>query len=99
MAAPCRADPPGMRSLKIRTAGLLAALALLGAVPAASVDASPAGVPHAVAAKSCPPGYTHARLSWGEKCLRAGQFCKKGANREYHRYGYHCKRNGHLRRW
>jgi hypothetical protein len=99
MAALSPADPGGMRSLKIRTAGLLAALALLGAVPAASVDAAPAGVPHAVAAKTCPAGYTHASLSWGEKCLRAGQFCKKGANREYHRYGYHCKRNGHLRRW
>jgi hypothetical protein len=28
-----------------------------------------------------------------------GQFCKTGANAEYHRYGYHCKRNGHLRRY
>jgi hypothetical protein len=47
----------------------------------------------------CSAGYTHADLSWGEKCLRAGQFCKTGANAEYHRYGYHCKRNGHLRRY
>ena len=70
-------------------------------MPAASVDASPAHHPAAAAAaKKCPPGYVHASLSWGEKCLRAGQFCKKGAsaNREYHRYGFHCKRNGHLRR-
>jgi hypothetical protein len=86
-----------MRSLKTRTVALLAALALVGAVPAASVDA--ASPPHAIAAKSCSAGYTHANLSWGEKCLRAGQFCKKDANREYHRYGYHCKRNGHLRRY
>ena len=88
-----------MRQLKTRTVGLLAALALLGAVPATSVDAAPAGHPHAVAAKTCSAGYTHADLSWGEKCLRAGQFCKKNANREYHRYGYHCKSNGHLRRY
>jgi hypothetical protein len=86
-----------MRHLKTRFAGLLAALALLGGLPAAPVDAAPVGSPHAVASKSCPAGYTHADLSWGEKCLRAGQFCKKGANREYHRYGYHCKSNGHLR--
>jgi hypothetical protein len=85
-----------MRSLKSRTAGLLAALALLGAVPVASVEAAPAGGPPAVAAKSCPPGYTHASLSWGHKCLRAGQYCKKGANSEYHRYGFHCKRSGRL---
>jgi hypothetical protein len=90
-----------MRSVKTRTVGLLLALALLAAAPAASVDAEPAGSSfHAVAAKSCSAGFTHARLSWGEKCLRAGQFCKRGssANREYHRYGYHCKRDGHLRR-
>jgi len=87
-----------MRLLKSRTVALFAALALFGAVPAASVDAAPAGSHHAVAAKTCSAGYTHASLSWGEKCLRAGQFCKKNANAEYHRYGYHCKRDGHLRR-
>ena len=85
-----------MRSLKTRTVGLLAALALAGAVPAASVEAAS---PAAIAAKSCSAGYTHANLSWGDKCLRAGQFCKKSANAEYHRYSYHCKRNGHLRRY
>lgn len=52
------------------------------------------------ARRSARRGYPpHADLSWGEKGLRAGQFCKKGANREYHRYGYHCQRNGHLRRY
>ena len=85
-----------MRSIKTRTVALLAALALVGAVPAASVDAAS---PQAIAAKTCSAGYTHANLSWGEKCLRAGQFCKKSANAEYHRYSYHCKRNGHLRRY
>jgi hypothetical protein len=84
-----------MRHLKTRTAALFIALSLFGAVPAASVAANP-GAPQAIAAKSCSPGYTHAALSWGHKCLRAGQYCKKDANREYHRYGFHCKRNGHL---
>jgi hypothetical protein len=86
-----------MRSLKARSVALLAALTLFGALPAASVGAPDA--PQAVAAKSCPAGYTHANLSWGEKCLRAGQFCKTYKNAEYHRYGYHCKRTGHLRRY
>ena len=88
-----------MHRLKTRIAGVLAALALVAAVPTVSVDAEPVGSSfHAVAAKSCSAGFTHARLSWGEKCLRAGQYCKRGAsaNREYHRYGFHCKRNGRL---
>ena len=89
-----------MRSVKIRSAAVLAVLALFGAAPAASVGTPTAHVQVAVAAKSCSAGYVHASLSWGQKCLRAGQFCKKGAsaNREYHRYGFHCPRTGHLRR-
>jgi hypothetical protein len=57
---------------------------------------------HQIAARpaaSCSSGYTSANLSWGHKCLRAGQFCKRDKNAEYHRYGYHCPSNGHLRRW
>jgi hypothetical protein len=91
-----------MRSVKTRSAAVLAALALIAAAPAVSVDASPVHPPQAAtaAARHCSAGYVHASLSWGEKCLRAGQFCKKGAsaNREYHRYGFHCPRSGHLRR-
>ena len=88
-----------MRSPKTRIAALLAALSLIAAAPATSVEASPVHHPHAVSAKRCSVGYVHASLSWGQKCLRVGQFCKKGAsaNREYHRYGFHCPRNGHLR--
>ena len=85
-----------MRSLRTRTAALVAALALIAAAPAASV-AGESPPQQAVAAKSCPPGYVHASLSWGHKCLRVGQLCKKGANREYHRYGFHCDRSGRLR--
>lgn len=87
-----------MRSIRTHVAGVVAALALVGAVPGTSVEAVPPSGPQAVAAHSCSSGYTHAVLSWGHKCLRAGQFCKRGAsaNREYHRYDFHCKRNGHL---
>jgi hypothetical protein len=30
------------------------------------------------------------QLSWGSKCIDAGQFCKISGDAEYHRYGYHC---------
>jgi hypothetical protein len=84
--------------MRRRLIGLLAALALLAAVPAAPAVASPAAP--VVAAKSCSSGYTHARTPGGHKCLRAGQYCshRAGYQRAYHRAGYHCKRNGRLRR-
>jgi hypothetical protein len=44
----------------------------------------------AAAAKACGSGYVHASLSWGEKCLRAGQYCRIKGDREYHRYRFHC---------
>jgi hypothetical protein len=93
-----------MRSLRTRVAVVLAALSLVAAAaPAASVQAE-SGSPQATAAHRCSSGYTHAHLPWGQKCLRAGQFCKRtyngvSANRWYHRYDFHCKRNGHLTDW
>jgi hypothetical protein len=77
------------------------ALLCLVAAPFVGVSAAPTSsaslsAPTAVV-KSCGAGYTHANLSWGEKCLRAGQFCKVG-NREYLRYGFSCPSSGHLRR-
>ncbi len=47
--------------------------------------------------KACGLGYVHAKLSWGEKCLRTGQFCRIRGDAEYHRYGFHCH-TGRLRR-
>ena len=44
-------------------------------------------------AKSCSSSYVHASLSWGHKCLRRGQYCKIGADREYHPYRFHCHRS------
>lgn len=75
-------------------------LALL-AVLVAGV-AAPAAVPVATAApmqvaKTCSASYVHANLPWGEKCLRAGEFCKVG-NAAYRRYGFVCPATGHLRR-
>jgi hypothetical protein len=67
------------------------------AVSSGAAGASGAHARPAVVAKTCSAGYVHAKLSWGEKCLRAGEFCKVG-NRQYLRYGYTCPASGHLRR-
>ncbi len=72
----------------------VAAIAL--AVSGSHAAAAPATAP-LQASKSCSAGYVHAVLSWGHKCLRAGQFCKV-RNREYLRYGFYCPPTGHLRR-
>ena len=29
-------------------------------------------------------------LSWGTKCIAAGQYCRIKGDAEYHRYGFHC---------
>jgi hypothetical protein len=76
-----------------RTAGLLAALALAAAAPAGQAAASPAGLVTVHAA--C----RNATIEGDRRCIAAGQFCRhrRSANRDYHRYGYHCgkrDRNG-----
>jgi hypothetical protein len=78
---------------RIRVAAVvLVAAAALGSGSSAAKPLAPVA-----ATKTCGAGYVHASLSWGEKCLRAGQFCKVG-NREYIRYGFICPPSGHLRR-
>ena len=67
-------------------------LALVAVLPAALALHSAAG---AQPLRTCAPGYVHANLSWGEKCLRAGEFCKVG-NPEYHSYGFDCPASGRL---
>jgi hypothetical protein len=47
--------------------------------------------------KTCGGGSVLAHLSWGDKCLRAGEYCKVG-NTEYLKYGFTCPPNGHLKR-
>jgi hypothetical protein len=73
-------------------AAVIASVALVAG--AAHVAPAPAAPVHV--AKACSSGYVHATLSWGHKCLRAGQFCKVG-NREYLRYGFYCPPSRHLR--
>jgi hypothetical protein len=80
-----------MGSIRRRAAVVLAALSLVAAAPAASVQGE-ADASRAVAAKPCPSGFTHAVLPGGHKCLRRGQFCRRRWDPYYHRYGYHCHR-------
>jgi hypothetical protein len=80
--------------MRRRLALLFATAALAFGVGVHAPTASPAP---AAAVKTCSASYVLAHLSWGDKCLRAGQFCKVG-NKEYLRYGFTCPATGHLRR-
>jgi hypothetical protein len=55
-------------------------------VLAALVFACLVVVAPAPAQRSC----ERVQLSWGAKCIAAGQFCKISGDAEYHPYGYHC---------
>jgi hypothetical protein len=58
---------------------------LLGAALAASIAVA-WGAGGAGAAGTC----QRVQLSWGVKCIAAGQFCRIKGDAEYHRFGYHC---------
>lgn len=73
------------------------AAVLVGLTGSGSVYVSSGTASSLVIAKTCGAGYVSAHLSWGDKCLRAGEFCKVG-NREYLRIGFYCPASGHLRR-
>jgi hypothetical protein len=71
--------------------------ALVATVAGAGWLTSPSSGSPVSVTKTCSASYVLAHLSWGDKCLRAGQFCKVG-NNEYLRYGFSCPATGHLRR-
>ncbi len=81
--------------MRRRVAVFAAALAVITGIGGVHVGSGTAASHGAV--KTCGTGYVRAHLSWGVKCLRAGEFCKIG-NREYLRYGFYCPATGHLRR-
>ena len=81
------------RAMRRRLAVLIGVAALgAGAGHASTASSAPTAI-----TKSCSASYVLAHLSWGDKCLRAGQFCKVG-NKEYLRYGFYCPPTRHLRR-
>jgi hypothetical protein len=67
---------------------------LLAAIVAGVTLFTLAAIP-ANARTECGSGYIAAHLSWGDKCLRDGEFCKVG-NPEYRAYGFDCAADGHL---
>jgi hypothetical protein len=74
---------------------LTALLVAVGLVVAAPTPAAPARVAGAKAEAAC----TRATIQGERKCIARGQYCRHTAraNRDYHRYGYHCgkrDRNG-----
>jgi hypothetical protein len=79
-----------------KTFALLATAAALAA-GFGSAQAAPASTTPSSLTKTCSRGYVLAHLSWGDKCLRAGEFCKVG-NREYLKYHFYCPPTGHLKR-
>jgi hypothetical protein len=74
----------------------LFSLVVAGALGVAVSQSSAAVSGASVTAKTCYRGYVHANFSWGERCIRAGQYCKKVRNPEYHKYKFQCV-NGKLR--
>jgi hypothetical protein len=71
-------------------AALVAAVALAVGLPVAPSGATTPSHPSAVVAKSCPSGFTKARINGSTKCLHAGEFCSNAFNRQYKRYGFRC---------
>jgi hypothetical protein len=63
--------------------------AVVAGAPIAAAPAAKPG-PIAIQAKTCGSGYTHAVINRSHKCLRRGQYCSQSADRQYHRYGFHC---------
>jgi len=72
---------------------VLASLALAAAV-AAPAQGGPLRA-DAPARTACSPGFVTAELSWGTRCLRAGEYCKIG-NPEYRAHGFVCPASGLL---
>jgi hypothetical protein len=77
-----------MRNKTIAT--LVAAVALGIGLPVGQSTAATPASPVAVAAKSCPSGFVKATISGSTKCLHAGEFCSRSAQRQYERYGFRC---------
>ena len=73
---------------------LLAAFVVATAVFAATA-VSPAMGAQSASAKDCPKGFVHATFTWTtrHRCLKAGQYCERAGNPQYHKYGFQCVNN------
>lgn len=77
--------------------GVLSAVVMAAVAAVAASPANAAPAVQSTSAKTCHIGYTLASFSWGQRCIRSGQYCKKVRNPEYHRYKFQCV-NGKLRK-
>lgn len=75
----------------------VAAIGLVGLVGGASAQptSSPSG---AQTSAACSPGYVHAVLPDGSRCLHSGEYCshKPGYAAAYRHAGFVCDREGRL---
>lgn len=76
--------------LLLLLAGCVAIVCATGSAAAARSASAPEE--RTGSAKTCPRGYVHAVINRVHRCLRAGQKCVVSADRQYHRYGFHCHR-------
>jgi hypothetical protein len=54
----------------------------------------------AAVSKTCRAGYVHAVIQGEQKCLHAGEFCRRSLDRAYRRYGFRCIRyDAHAHRY
>ena len=79
------------------TAGPTTTAATTTTTPRTTTPATTTAITTTARSTTCGAGYVLAHLSWGDKCLRAGAFCKVG-NPEYVKYGFTCPPNGHLKK-
>ena len=77
--------------------GMLCVVVLAVAAAATASSAPAAPTSQSTSAKICSSKFVQADFPWGRRCIRAGQFCKKVRNPEYHKYNYQCV-NGKLRK-
>lgn len=76
--------------------GVLSAVAVAAVAAVTASPASAAPALQSASAKTCYTGYTHATFFWGERCLRAGQYCKESRNAQYKKYRFKCSKAGKL---
>jgi len=77
--------------------GMFGAVVLAAVVAGTASAASASAAIQTASAKTCYSGYVAATFSWGQRCIRPGQYCKKVRNPEYHKYKFQCV-NGKLRK-
>jgi len=77
--------------------GMLGAVVLAALATATASPAPPTTTNQITPGKTCSAKFQQVDFSWGRRCIRAGQYCKKVRNPEYHKVRYQCV-NGKLRK-